>query len=226
MKPSYIFSTVAIATVGLAGVWGANEYLSLKSQLEEVQTAAQAEPSPPIVPAPSPAPSSPSPPAQIDFDKLPLCDQLDSLAKSGKSVSQFIAKSGRYDEFAAQVTANCNWNAEQLKLADRILHLPVKKTVAQEQSPRRQPAEANESLMLSSRVPTPRRTPWNNCNGRHEVGESYSAECAATQGGDSWQHDSYDYDEGRSDDRARSQPNDNRPELRQKGAASFDPGKY
>ena len=222
MKPNYIFSAVAIATVGLAGVWGANEYLSLKSQLEEVQstaqTAAQAAPSPPVAPVPSPAPqSSPSPPA--DFDKLPLCDQLDGLAKSGKSVSQFIANSGRYSEFAAQVTANCDWNAEQLKLADGILHPPAKKAVAQEPSLRRQSTEANESPVLSSKVPTPRRSPWNNCNGRQEVGESYSADCDARQRGNWSGHDGGYGGYG-------SAPSDNRPGPRQKGAWAFDPGKY
>jgi hypothetical protein len=211
MKPNYIFSAVAIAIVGLAGVWGANEYLLLKSQLEEVQSTAQtvpqAAPSPPVVPVPSPAPSSLSLPVQIDFDKLPLCDQLDGLAKSGKSVSQFIANSGRYDEFETQVTANCDWNAEQLKLADRILHPPVKKSVAQEPSSRRQSAEANEPPVLSSRVPTPRRIPWGNCNGLEEADESPDAKCGAIQ--------KY------NDEHESHRKGDNRPPWRQLGKNSY-----
>jgi hypothetical protein len=135
MKSRYIFGAVALVTIGLAGMWGVNEYLSLKSQLEEIQSNAQinaqASPSQPVAPAPSSTPqmapqSNSSPPVQINFDDLPLCGQLDAIANERKSVSQFIVNSGRYDEFAAQVTANCNWNAEQLKQADSILHPLVK----------------------------------------------------------------------------------------------------
>lgn len=257
MKLSYISGAIALMAVGAAGMWGVNEYLSLKAQLKEIQPNSKI-----VVQAPSPQPevsasptsqttpqSSPSPsvlansnnlslcdqldsvakagksvsefivnsgqydkfaaevttkcnwnveqlqaanrilhpPAQVSFDNLPLCDQLDSVAKAGKSVSDFIINSGRYDEFATEVTTKCNWNTGQLQIADRILHPPVQTASRdynlgdQEYNSNWQPTEEHESSVANSSVSAPRHTPWNNCNGVLEPGESYSAECDARQ---------------------------------------------
>ncbi|MBF2072863.1 MAG: hypothetical protein IGS50_03735 [Synechococcales cyanobacterium C42_A2020_086] len=116
---------------------------------------------------PSPAPTA----TVVRFEQLPLCDQLDGIAKAGKSVAQFIADSGRYSEFAVQVQANCNWHAEQLQTANAILHPPVVE-VPVRTVVRRDPVV----------VPAPKPpTAWNNCNGIQEPGETYSLACHNSQ---------------------------------------------
>jgi hypothetical protein len=182
MKSHYIIGAAAVLLTGVAGAWGVHEYFSLKAQLKEVQKDAQSTsnspsptPSPPtqdgvnpatVPPTPSP---SPAPTPESNFDALPLCDQLDRIFKAGKSVSEFIVNSGRYQEFEAEVTAKCNWHKEQLKLADQILHPPVVVD----------PPDQSDPPDPSSDGPKPRRTPWNNCNGLQEPGESASIECRA-----------------------------------------------
>lgn len=175
MKTSYIIGASAILLTGVMAAWGVSEYFVLKGELNDVRKGAQpTSPTPSLTPSPSsqagtpasPFPSTPSPsPApsvEPNFDTLPLCDQLDRIAKSGKVISEFIVNSGRYAEFAAQVNTKCNWHSEQLKQADRILHPP--------------PPIVNGPLEESS-TPEPKRTPWNNCNGLQEPGESASKDC-------------------------------------------------
>jgi hypothetical protein len=206
MKSSYIIGAVAVLLAGVAGAWGVSEYRSLNTQLKEVQKAAQVPSnSATITPSPtqtgtsastvpSPTPSTPTTTiANGNFDALPLCDQLDGIANSKKSVSQFIVNSGRYEEFAAQVNTKCTWHAEQLKQADLILHPPI----------------ANNPPVASPDDPQPKRTPWNNCNGIQEPGESPSIECEARK--------------AESDRLGKAVPGDNRPaHLSGKGFLSDD----
>lgn len=197
MKLNYIIGASAVLLTGVMAAWGVSEYVVLKSQLNEVQkevqpTSLSTTPSPSpqmgnpastVSPTPSP---SPAPSAEPNFDTLPLCDQLDSIAKSGKAISEFIAKSGRYEELATQVITKCNWHAEQLKQADRILHPP--------------PPVVNEPPAASLSASEPERAPWNNCNGIQEPGESASEDCAARK--------------KQSDLTGTITPGDNRPDHR------------
>lgn len=71
------------------------------------------------VPAPSPI---------VSFDQMGPCDQLDAVARSGKSVSQFLVESHRVGDlgkYKAAIGSTCPWNAEQLQVADRVINPPV-----------------------------------------------------------------------------------------------------
>ncbi|QYO63624.1 hypothetical protein [Leptolyngbya sp. 7M] len=182
MKLGYVIGALAGVAAGVAGTWGMNEYFSIKSDLQAVQqsTVVQATPqtkaAQPTSLQPSVAQSpvaQPTAAAVPNFDDLPLCDQLDAIAKASKSVAQFIADSGRYGQFAAHVSANCSWHSEQLAKANAILNPPVVPTRVVVQSTTVQSA-------APSRPSAPSR-PWNNCNGIQEPGESYSAACHGAQ---------------------------------------------
>jgi hypothetical protein len=192
MKSSYVFGVLVALLVGTMGGWGIYAYLSLKAQLETAQKELQTAPSSPMVAqapmsagtptstVPATPQPSPTPAIEVKFEDLPLCDQLDSIAKAKKSVAQFIVDSGRYDEFATQVKTKCTWNAEQLQQANAILYPPVQ-IVEREASSGWQSAEVNQHSTGRASVPQPKRRAWNNCNGIQEPGESYSAECHAIQ---------------------------------------------
>jgi hypothetical protein len=173
MKLGYVIGALAGVIAGAVGAWGVNEYLSIKSELKAVQQSAVAQTTSLDQPQTArPAQTTRLSTVALDFEDLPLCDQLDAIAKSGKSVAQFVANSGRYGEFAAQVTATCNWHSEQLATANSILNPPVVQSAVS------QPASVEP--VASSHQSAPRR-PWNNCNGIREAGESYSAACHEAQ---------------------------------------------
>jgi hypothetical protein len=184
MKSIYLIGAATVVVSGMS-LWGMSEYLSLRSQLAETQPDPQAQ-TPPAQPVVSPVQStkpdpqsSPPPSVQVSFDQLPLCEQLDGIYKGSKSVSQFIVNSGRYDQFAAEIAAHCNWHAEQLKQANSILHPPVAR-LANQPSTHSQ-SSVDKPVASSSTTAAPARKPWNNCNGILEPGESYSAECESRQ---------------------------------------------
>lgn len=79
----------------------------------------------PVAATPSPAPN---PVPIVSFDQLGPCDQLDAVARSGKSVSQFLVaahKVGDLNKYKAAIGSTCPWNAEQLQVADRVINPPV-----------------------------------------------------------------------------------------------------
>lgn len=191
MKVAYIVGSLFAVTVGIGATLAVNAYFSLKSDLASAQQsidqqAADQQATAPnnstVQPAPTQLVAASPTPAQ-NFEDLSMCDQLDAVAKSGKSVAQFIASSGRYSEFSAHVTANCNWNAEQLKQANAILNPPVitvkpkiiRPVVIEE------PSVQPETPKPHPNPHHPNPWPWNNCNGIREVGESYSVECHESQ---------------------------------------------
>jgi hypothetical protein len=189
MKTTYIMGAAAVVLTGAMAAWGINQYLSLKTQLAAVQEDVQAQKT--IQPtsvtafrtAATPSPS-PTPNTQPNFDTLPLCDQLDSLDKAGKSLPEFIVNSRQFQEFADQVNTKCPWHREQLERADRILNPPV----------------AAEPSSPNSDAPRQRHTPWNNCDGFADPGESPSLDCGLKQ--------------EQTDQTGRVVPGDNRPPYR------------
>lgn len=177
MKSNYVIGAVA-ALAGIGATLGISTFLSMKSDLASMQRSAVAQTTltmQPVSSGQSTLVAATAPASVPNFDNLPLCDQLDAVAKSGKSVAEFIAKSGRYSQFEANVNANCNWNAEQLKQAYAILHPPVVTipTIVQQ-----------EQIVVSTPKITPHpfpKKPWNNCDGIQDPGESYSDECLKIQ---------------------------------------------
>lgn len=216
MKSRHVFGVLVALLVGAMGGWGVYAYLSLKAQLETAQKELQS--SPQIVAqapvgtastAPATPKPSPTPVVEVKFEDLPLCDQLDAIARDKKSVAQFIVDSGRYEEFAAQINTKCTWNAAQLQQADAILHPPPVQIAEPELSSRWQSADVDQHSTRRSSVSQPRRD-WNNCNGVQEPGESYSAECHNVQ--------------RQSDRLGRRLPGDHRPPSVRNGAS--DGGNY
>jgi hypothetical protein len=191
MKGVYVLSSVLAAGAGIGATVIITQYLSVKSELAAVKQTAvtQVAPASALVsaqPISAPALASAQPavaPVQ-NFESLPLCDQMDAIAKSGKSVAQFIADSGRYGDFAANVKANCNWNAEQLQMANAILNPPV---VTVQKIVRQQTVFVEDPIPPKPKPPAPQpplppvTPPWNNCNGIQEAGESYSVRCHQDQ---------------------------------------------
>ncbi|MCU0524831.1 MAG: hypothetical protein MUF72_08410 [Elainella sp. Prado103] len=123
----------------------------------------------------------------IAFESLTPCDQLDAIAKSGKSVSEFLvasAKVNSWDKYKTAIGSTCPWNNEQLQLADRVLNPPVIRVTTRVQSVTTSDADSGSATSSSGSIggsgwePAPA---WNNCNGIQEPGESYSARCAAIQ---------------------------------------------
>lgn len=173
MKGIYVLSSVLAAIAGISVTVIATQYLSAKSDTAAKPTEiAQTTPAQPAV-----APAQP-----VQFESLPLCDQMDAIAKSGKSVAQFIVDSGRYSDFAASVKTNCNWNAEQLQMANAILNPPVvtvQKIVRQKTVVVNDPAPQSPAPQPVPQPPIAQ--PWNNCNGIREAGESYSVRCHQDQ---------------------------------------------
>ncbi len=182
MKSNYVVAAVSALVAGLGAI-GVSAFLSMKSDLTALQSnSVTPAPVQPIATTPPTQPTQPvAAPAPIqNFESLSPCEQMDAIAKSGKSVAQFIAASGRYSEFSAHVTANCNWNAEQLQLADAILNPPVvtiPKIVREETVIVKDPTPRPPSPQPT----TPPSGPWNNCNGIQEPGESYSVRCREAQ---------------------------------------------
>jgi hypothetical protein len=183
MKSVYLVGSLFAFTVGIGAALGINSYLSAKSELASVKAAQTIAPAQPIstaqlnpnTQATQVAATTAQPAPVENFESLSLCDQMDAIAKSGKSVAQFIADSGRYGEFEANVRANCNWNTEQLNQAYAILNPPVitvQPKVVVVDSPRTAPQPAPN--------PIPGK-PWNNCNGIAEPGETYSPACDDAQ---------------------------------------------
>lgn len=182
--------------VGLAGgtvgvLWGIRQQVvsEVTQQVQDLQPVVEVAPQS----VPSPSPQSPfaataSPvavtvaqrPARqsvtpVKFENLSPCDQLDAIAKGGKSVAEYIVGSG-YENYESQVKANCNWHNEQLAIAWSILNPPVVEvpvtTVYREEVIHSQPSQPASQPVHSSR---------NNCNGIREPGESYSASCQEAQ---------------------------------------------
>lgn len=180
MKAVYVFGSLFAFTVGIGAALGINAYLSGQSKSASTQESAVAQTTPTVQPVQSAQPVVASQPAPVqNFESMSLCDQMDAIAKSGKSVAQFIADSGRYSEFEANVKANCSWNAEQLNQAYAILNPPVITIRPQiiEEPVVVQPQPVKEPVV----APPVGIFPWNNCNGIQEPGESYSVACHKAQ---------------------------------------------
>jgi hypothetical protein len=129
--------------------------------------------------------SVPAVPQSIPFEQLSPCDQLDSVARAGKSVSEFLVVAHQVNDLAkykAAVSSTCPWNNEQLAVAGRIINPPI---VAQPSVVRQSSGGSGTSGGISGGstiVIRERPAPaWNNCNGVQEPGESYSARCETAQ---------------------------------------------
>jgi hypothetical protein len=119
------------------------------------------------------------------FDSLPPCNQLDSVAKSGKPVSEFLVAAARVNDLAkyqVAIGSVCPWNAEQLQVADRVLNPPVvvvkPQVVWQPSSSSGGSSSGSNTMVIREPAPS---SGWNNCNGVQESGESYSARCETAQ---------------------------------------------
>jgi hypothetical protein len=176
----------AIAVAGLvAGVgltMGSNFIVKQYTELrQDIKAASQRT---------VPAPTSPilisaiSAPVSKNFDQLTPCEQIDSISKSGQSVSEFLVAANRVNDLAkykVAIGSVCPWNAEQLQVADRMINPPVV-VVKQRVVKQTQVVEASGSGSSSSVKSAPAPAPvWNNCNGVQEPGESYSAACHIRQ---------------------------------------------
>lgn len=64
------------------------------------------------------------------FETLPICQQLDSIAKSGKSVSDFIKNSSDIGQIKAEINSNCDWHSEQLQRAVEPPSSPITHTAS------------------------------------------------------------------------------------------------
>ena len=193
MKGIYILSSALAVVAGIGATVIVTQYLSVKSELAAVKqtvvtqpTAAQPTVAQPITQASTPTQLVVAP--VKNFENLSPCDQMDAIAKSGKSVAQFVASSGRYSEFAAHTKANCNWNVEQIQQADAILNPPVvtvQKIVRQQTVVVEDPISVQPKPPIKPPTPYPSHppvsSPWNNCNGVQEPGESYSVRCHEDQ---------------------------------------------
>lgn len=133
------------------------------------------------VSASTPATSTPATSTPTSFESLSPCDQLDAIARAGKSVSEFLIASARVHDltkYQIAISSACPWNAEQLQVADRVLNPPV--IVSAPVVTVSGGSSVSDSVRSSSG--SSRSAPaWNNCNGIHEPGESHSATCAAAQ---------------------------------------------
>jgi hypothetical protein len=204
MKPAYLVGSLLTFTVGVGAALGINAYLSAKSELASVKAAVQTTTAQPTQPAQTAQATQVAATVQSapigDFESLSLCDQMDAIAKSGKSVAQFIADSERYDEFEANVKANCNWNTEQLNQAYAILNPPVITIQPRivERPIVERPIVVNPPQPVPSK-PIPGKS-WNNCNGIPEPGETYSPACDDAQTNNDLNPDPHHHD-----------PIDNRP---------------
>lgn len=166
------------------GLFSDIKYVSPSSPQSQ-QTAA---PSPQLIAA-STTVSASAPSTTVaavpNFDLLSPCDQLDSVAKSGKSVSEFLVAAARVNDLAkyqVAIGSVCPWNAEQLQVADRVLNPPVvvvKPKVVWQPSSSSGGSSSGSNTALT-RQPAP-SSGWNNCNGIQEAGESYSANCHRSQ---------------------------------------------
>lgn len=147
------------------------------------QTSSQSIPPASPVSSPSVLISANSTAQPISFEQLSPCEQLDSVAKSSKSVAEFLVAANRVNDLGKYKTAiasTCPWNAEQLSVADRIINPPivvVKPKVVQ-QSAGSSGGGGSRTVVIRESAPMPA---WNNCNGVQEPGESYSARCDAAQ---------------------------------------------
>jgi hypothetical protein len=54
---------------------------------------------------------------EVPFEALSFCDQLDAIAKGGKSVARFVINSGMIAEYDWAVKQQCKWHSEQLSVA-------------------------------------------------------------------------------------------------------------
>lgn len=142
------------------------------------------------LPVSSPSPVTTAP----DFAAMPPCDQLDAVAKSGKSVAEFVRAD--WSRFGGVVSV-CSWHQPQIETAKRVLFPPAEsvrrsaaeppavktkaRTVTASSGSRTIVAERDD---LNGAVPmprTPRQESFNNCDGIQQSGESYSAGCHRAQ---------------------------------------------
>ncbi|MFM7425124.1 MAG: hypothetical protein ACKO7W_09065 [Elainella sp.] len=192
------------------GMFATTKYVSPPQQ-----AAAQPLAQPPattLVSAPASAPAAAVQPtaAAPAFEILPPCDQLDAVAKSGKSVADFVKADWAKYGGAGSI---CAWHQPQIDVAYRLLNppAPVRATARRSSSS----GGGNSSGGSSGGTVVIQQAPqgFNNCNGRRDPGESYSAAC------ESWQ---------RQQPRPRPEPPAPRPEPpASSGEASpipFNPG--
>lgn len=169
------------ATAFMGGVWVAQTFILDRPN-----------PTPAITPIATPiakaVPSNPVVVPVVNFDQLQPCDQLDSIARSGRPVSEFLVAANRVNDLAkyrVAIGSICPWNSEQLAVADRIINPPVVvlpspvvieagSTVGSYQ----QFSSGDRVVPMPEIYPQPR---WNNCDGTIDPGESYSSNCAQAQ---------------------------------------------
>jgi hypothetical protein len=162
------------------GMFASTQYVS--PPLSQQATQPSPQPSTTLVSA-SPAPASAAPTAAaqpVAFDSLTPCDQLDSLTRAGKSISEFLVSAHRVNDlskYKSAIASTCPWNNEQLQVADRVINPPV--VVVKPRVVRQSSGGSSGGGTVVVREPAAPR--WNNCNGIQEPGESYSARCEAAQ---------------------------------------------
>jgi hypothetical protein len=64
------------------------------------------------------------PERQAPFESLSYCDQLDALARSSKSVSDYIIRSANPEGYLWAVEQDCGWHTSQANRAEAILYPP------------------------------------------------------------------------------------------------------
>lgn len=181
VKGSAIAVAGLVAGVGLtmSSNFIVKQYTELRQDIKAASQRSVPAPASPILVS-----ASTSAPIAKNFDQLTPCEQIDSISKSGQSVSEFLVAANRVNDLAkykVAIGSVCPWNAEQLQVADRMINPPVV-VVKQRVVKQSQVVEASSSGSSSNVKSVPAPAPaWNNCNGVQEPGESYSARCERAQ---------------------------------------------
>lgn len=144
-----------VAGVGLVNV-GSSGQSSQQPLQQPLQQRSQQSQVAESLPAASPVVQHQQPAVQISFDRLSPCEQIESVAKASKSVSEFLVAANRVNDLAkykVAIGSVCPWNAEQLQVADRLINPPVvvaKQQIMQESS-RLSASERADSAQHSAR---------------------------------------------------------------------------
>jgi len=113
----------AASATGVAGYLGFQQLI----QVDQSRTVGQFQPEEPELTEATPKPTVQSvataalisQPERIEtakpvsFEALSYCEQMDAIAKSGKSLSAFIAASGDRSGYLWAVKSKCNWHSSQ-----------------------------------------------------------------------------------------------------------------
>ncbi|WAL59072.1 hypothetical protein [Thermocoleostomius sinensis] len=91
----------------------------------------------------------------VPFEALSFCDQLDAIARDGKSVAKFVINSGMLPEYDWAAKSQCQWHKEQVEVASYVAKHPaaaIVETVVyiyQDMQPKKGSTENSESAVTT-----------------------------------------------------------------------------